>query len=1156
MSEYQVGGSLSVDASTYITRDADQQLYEALLREEFCYVFNCRQMGKSSLRVQVKKRLEQAGYACVSIDMTNIGSNTVSPLQWYKGIASELWRGLGLTKKIKLKRWWEEHSDLSLVQQLNRFITDGILPNIEAEKIFIFIDEIDSIISVDFPTDDFFALIRYFYNARAENPEFKRLSFALFGVATPSELIEDPKRTPFNVGTAIELTGFTLEQATPLLEGLADTFHNASVILQEILHWTGGQPFLTQKVCKLAVEKCNRGYSCSSSGGESKWVEQLVTTNIIENWESHDEPEHLRTIRDRLLRNESIATRLLDLSERIYRRGFILADETKEQRYLLLSNLVVKRRGQLVYRNPIYQRIFNLDWLDRQQDRLRPFGREADLWIASEGQDESRLLRGKALIEAQEWAKRHNISQEEYQFLDASREQEEEQIRQKLELQRLQEVETRLLQEQKLARTQRILLGTIGTALGISTGLGIFAYQSYLQTKLKEIEAHINSANNYFQSDRYLPAVIDSMKAVSASKIYSNLNPETAEAAELSLKQAVYNVSKRNIFAGHRDLIFDVAFSPDGELIVSSGADDRILLWEANGKLLGTVGKHTESILAVTFSPDGEIIASGSDDGKVRLWTTEGVLYRTLSAHNRTVNRIVYSPDGELIVSVSEDKKALIWSSDGKLIQELLGHKAGLTEVAISRDGEVIATGDREGVLKLWNRQGRELASFMTHGSPIRGIDFSPDGKRLVTGGDDNFVKIWNLNGGLIRTFGNYEAPVTQVKYSSDGKTIAASSWDGSLKMWSSEGLLIEKFEGHDGRVWRFAWSPDGDRIVTAGWDRLLKLWQLNDLLATTFYGHDSTVLNVKFQPQGNLIASASDDGTVKIWQPDGSLVTDFTKHDNATYEAVFSEDGEIIASTSYDGTIKLWRTDGTMLASFDTGDLVTDVRFAKSDRLLISTGLDAEIRFWQIQRLGTALQVNFQKAISAHRDRVSEVDLSPDGKTIASASLDGYLKLWDLDGNLLNSFYVDAVGAEAVSFDPLGEFVVTSGKERNIKIWTLEGKLVRTLEGHKASVLDVELSRDGQLIASASGDNTVKIWNRQGKLLTTLKGHQGIIFNVEFSPDSKQLITASEDKTLKLWELETILELDTFDYSCDWVSNYLKYNQEIDRQERELCDG
>ncbi|MGD1921155.1 MAG: AAA-like domain-containing protein, partial [Pleurocapsa sp.] len=242
MTKHQVGGSLNVKDATYVKRKADKELYQALLNGEFCYVFNCRQMGKSSLRVRTKSLLEAQGYACVSLDMTNIGSQEIAPMQWYKSLASEIWRGLGLMNQVSLKNWWQDHADLSPIQCLNLFISNVVLAEIEAEKIFIFIDEIDSVLSLNFATDDFFALIRYFYNARAEDARFNRLGFALFGVATPGELIRDSQRTPFNIGKAIELTGFTLEEAQPLIDGLTSKSANPKAVLKEILYWTGGQP--------------------------------------------------------------------------------------------------------------------------------------------------------------------------------------------------------------------------------------------------------------------------------------------------------------------------------------------------------------------------------------------------------------------------------------------------------------------------------------------------------------------------------------------------------------------------------------------------------------------------------------------------------------------------------------------------------------------------------------------------------------------------------------------------------------------------------------------------------------------------------------------------------------------------------------------------
>jgi adenylate cyclase len=440
---YQVGGSLRSDAPSYMERSADEELYKALENGEFCYVLNTRQMGKSSLLVRTKHRLQQQGFRCTSIDMTNIGSETVTPSQWYKGIVGELWSGFKLSTKINLKTWWQENESVSLPQRLSQFISDVLLVHIP-DKIVIFLDEVDSILSLNFTVDDFFALIRFCYNQRAIDPKYQRITFALFGVATPSDLIQDKKRTPFNLGKAIELQDLSLEQVQPLAEGLlveniADASVQVPATLKEILAWTGGQPFLTQKLCYLIQtysQDAVDGGLRIPRGTEAFWVESIVKSRIIDRWESQDEPQHFRTIRDRLLANEKITARVLSIYQQILSGENVFIEEDREYIELQLSGLVVCKQGKLRVKNPIYKAIFNQEWVTKHLESLRPYAQSIKAWVASEQKDKSQLLQGNALQEALAWSQDKKLSDIDYRFLAASQELAKQELEKSLNLEK------------------------------------------------------------------------------------------------------------------------------------------------------------------------------------------------------------------------------------------------------------------------------------------------------------------------------------------------------------------------------------------------------------------------------------------------------------------------------------------------------------------------------------------------------------------------------------------------------------------------------------------------------------------------------------------------------------------------------------------------
>ncbi len=351
---YAVGGPVQPDRDCYIERTADRELYELLSACEFCHVLAPRQSGKSSLVARCAKRLRAAGMSAAVVDLAHFGgrNDVPEPGRWYYGIAYRIVRDLRL--KVNLQQWWQENMALGASQRLSEFFWEVVLGSTKG-PVVIFLDGLDEVDELPFAAD-FFASVRACHDARATEPDYERLAFALVGTAPPRDRMLPAERSLFDIGRRVELNDFTFEEARPLCRGLRLPPGEADRVLYRILYWTGGQPFLTQKVSRAAARAGGRIVSDAD-------VDTLVAERFFGRNAFYTEPNLCR-VRETLARGGRLVLPALRLYRKIHTgRSVILDPDSPVHDLLRVAGLVrVADGGRLVVRNRIYANVFSARW--------------------------------------------------------------------------------------------------------------------------------------------------------------------------------------------------------------------------------------------------------------------------------------------------------------------------------------------------------------------------------------------------------------------------------------------------------------------------------------------------------------------------------------------------------------------------------------------------------------------------------------------------------------------------------------------------------------------------------------------------------------------------------------------------------------------------
>ena len=373
------------------------------------------------------------------------------------------------------------------------------------------------------------------------------------------------------------------------------------------------------------------------------------------------------------------------------------------------------------------------------------------------------------------------------------------------------------------------------------------------------------------------------------------------------------------------DKITNLAFSPDGKILATSG-QYALDLWDVtNSEHKAALSGHGRFVGSVAFSPDGQTLAS-TDGERLFLWDVmSGAQKGAITGHLPNGRRIAFAPDGTTLASTGNRHIVHLWDiTNGRYKTTLIGARVDdwISSIAFSPDGKTLAGGSGWRIW-LWDIEKSYLKTVMkgftgsgASGGGIAAVTFSPDGRFLASGSGhgDRKVQVWYGGRTHKVTLTGHREGITSIAFNRDNRTLASGSRDHTIRLWDvGSGTHKMTLTGHTDSVRSVAFSPDGSILASGGGrdDKTIRLWEaVTGTHKITLSGHTDSVESVAFSPDGSTLASGGgrDDKTIRLWEVDtGIQKATFIGHIATVSAVAFSADSTTLATGSSDGTVLLW---------------------------------------------------------------------------------------------------------------------------------------------------------------------------------------------------------------------------------------------------------